>query len=47
MQFLITLINDKGVILERFQVEHTPLTTQILAWKQASGCVRVIVDIAC
>lgn len=47
MQYLVTLINDRGFILEQFQVDDTPTASQILKWKQSRGCVRMVIDIAC
>ena len=47
MQFLVTLINDKGAVLKKFEVFAMPRSSDILEWKKSTGVVRVIVDIAC
>lgn len=47
MQFLVTLINDKGAVLKKIEVFAMPKSSDILEWKKSTGVVRVIVDVAC
>jgi len=47
MQYLITLINDKGATIKKFEVFAMPKSSEILEWKKSTGIVRVVVDIAC
>lgn len=47
MQFLVTLINDKGSVLKKFEAFAMPKSSDILEWKKSTGAVRVIVDVAC
>ena len=47
MQFLVTLINDKGAVIAKFVVFAMPKSSDILEWKKSTGVVRVIVDVAC